>query len=247
MGISLSRNVPMTHSLPISPDLMKRFTATLVKMRHFESLPPEVQEAVAAEARLCHFEAGQVIYLEGEPAEYIYFLERGWIKATRMSREGREQAMLFLQPVEIFGDIALFTQINYPGTVTALEAVDAWLIPSAIFMKLVRRYPELAMAVIHKLGERVLHYIELVENLALRSVEARLANTLLQHAVELDGQLLVPRRAWTTFDEMAVRLGTVRDVLSRALRTLESEGLLKVEKHEIILMDAKGLAERGNL
>jgi len=85
------------------------------------------------------------------------------------------------------------------------------------------------MAVIRHLGERVLHYLNLVEDLSLRSVEARLAHTLLQHAEFQDGRLVVPRRSWTTFDEMAVRLGTVRDVLSRALKTLEAEGLLRVE------------------
>lgn len=194
-----------------------------------------------------HFEAGQVIYLEGEPAEYVYILENGWVKATRMSHDGREQAMLFLRPAEIFGDIAVFTGTSYPGTTTALEAVDAWAIPSDSLVELVKQYPELAFAIIRKLGERVLHYIELVEDLSLRSVESRLANTLLQNAEILDGQLVVPRRSWTTFDEMAVRLGTVRDVLGRALKTLEAEGLLKVGRKEIILLDAKGLAERGNL
>lgn len=194
-----------------------------------------------------HFEAGQVIYLEGEPAEYVYILENGWVKATRMSHDGREQAMLFLRPAEIFGDIAVFTGTSYPGTTTALEAVDAWAIPSDSLVELVKQYPELAFAVIRKLGERVLHYIELVEDLSLRSVESRLANTLLQNAEILDGQLVVQRRSWTTFDEMAVRLGTVRDVLGRALKTLEAEGLLKVGRKEIILLDAKGLAERGNL
>jgi len=81
----------------------------------------------------------------------------------------------------------------------------------------------------------------------LRNVEARLANTLLQHAEAHDGQLVVPRRGWTTFDEMAVRLGTVRDVLSRALHTLENEGLLKVERREIILLDPKRLEERSGV
>jgi CRP-like cAMP-binding protein len=57
---------------------------------------------------------------------------------------------------------------------------------------------------------------------------------------------LSARRAWTTFDEMAVRLGTVRDVLSRALKTLEAENLLKVEKQAIILLDPQGLAERAD-
>jgi CRP-like cAMP-binding protein len=237
----------LTHSLPIPSKHAAHFRAVLAQVHHFDNLPPEVQDAMAAAATPRHFAAGQVIYLEGEPARYIYVLERGWVKATRMSRDGREQAMLFLEPVEIFGDIAVFIDMTYPGTATALEAVDAWLIPSATLMMLVPRYPELALAVIRKLSERVLHYIELVEDLSLRTLEARLANTLLQHAEEVDGKLLVPRRAWTTFDEMAVRLGTVRDVLSRTLKTLEADGLLKVEKQEILVLDAKRLAERGNL
>jgi CRP-like cAMP-binding protein len=237
----------LTPRLPTTSESKAEFKKTLAQVRHFGSLPPEVQEAMAAAARPRHFAAGQVIYLEGEPAGFIYLLERGWVKATRMSRDGREQAMLFLKPVEIFGDIAVFTCAAYPGTTTALEAVDAWLVPSALLMTLVKQVPDLALAVIHRLGERVLHYVELVEDLSLRSVEARLANTLLQHAEQVDGRLIVPRQAWTTFDEMAVRLGTVRDVLSRILKTLESDGLLKVEKQQILLLDAKALAERGHL
>ena len=189
---------------------------------------------------------GQVIYIEGEPAESIYILESGWIKATRMTRYGREQAMMFLRPVEVFGDIAVLTGTTYPGTVVALESVDVWTIPAKTILDLIPRYPDLAMAVIRHLGERVLHYVNLVEDLALRSVEARLAHTLLQNAEPHDGQLIVRRREWTTFDEMAVRLGTVRDVLSRALKTLEAENLLRVEKQFILLLDPKGLAERAD-
>ena len=102
------------------------------------------------------------------------------------------------------------------------------------------------MAVIRHLAERVLYYVGLVEDLSLRSVEARLAHTLLQHTEPSGGCLAVPRRAWTTFDEMATRLGTVRDVLSRALRVLEEEGLLKVERYQIVILDPAGLAARGD-
>ena len=93
-----------------------------------------------------------------------------------------------------------------------------------------------------RLGERVLHYIELVEDLSLRSVEARVASTLLKHACISDGKLIIPRRTWATFDEMASRLGTVRDVLSRTLKALEEQGLLRVEKHKIVILDADRLA-----
>jgi CRP/FNR family transcriptional regulator len=164
-----------------------------------------------------------------------------------MTSEGREQAMAFMKPGNIFGDIAVFTGENYPASVTALESVDVWVIPAQIFLDLLKRHPELAMTVIRRLGKRVMYFIGLVEDLSLRSVEARLAHTLLRHAEARDGQLIVPRRPWTTFDEMAVRLGTVRDVLSRALKTLEGEGLLRVEKQAIVLLDADGLAKRGDL
>jgi CRP/FNR family transcriptional regulator len=154
--------------------------------------------------------------------------------------------LLFLQPVEIFGDIAVFTDKPYPGTVTALEKVDAWVLPAERMLTLVKEHPDLALAVIQRLSERVLHYVGLVEDLSLRSVEARLAHTLLRYAALQNGQLVVPRREWTTLDEMAVRLGTVRDVLSRAMKTLEAEGLLRVERHAILLTDPKGLAERAD-
>jgi CRP-like cAMP-binding protein len=76
-------------------------------------------------------------------------------------------------------------------------------------------------------------------------VEARVAKTLLKHAGVAGDRLVVPRRTWTTFDEMATRLGTVRDVLSRALKTLEDEKLLHVERHQIVILDPAGLAARG--
>ena len=127
----------------------------------------------------------------------------------------------------------------------ALEPVDAWAITETDIHDLIDRHPVLANAMIQRLGGRVMHYIQLVEDLSLRSVEARLAHNLLKHA-ELSGDhLVVQRRRWATFDEMAIRLGTVRDVLSRTLKTLENEGLLRVERDSIVILDASSLEARG--
>ncbi|MGE5250285.1 MAG: Crp/Fnr family transcriptional regulator [Bacteroidota bacterium] len=224
-----------------------RVRALVGRSRHLGELPTEVKDRLAAAASLRHFCAGEVIYVEGEPARNIYLLESGWVKCTRMTREGREAALIFLAPNEVFGDIGVFTGTAYVSTAVALEEADAWAIPAGTVLGLVSQSPALASAVIRMLGDRVLYYIGLVEDLALRSVEARLANNLLRHAEAADGRLLVPRRNWTTLNEMAVRMGTVRDVLSRALKTLESQGLLRVEKEAIILVDPQGLRERGSL
>ncbi|MHB0923660.1 MAG: Crp/Fnr family transcriptional regulator [Bellilinea sp.] len=219
----------------------------MMQIKNFDTLSVEAQEAIMMASSFRHFDAGQVIYVEGEPATFVYILERGWVKATRMTHEGREQGLLFLRPVEIFGDIAIFTETTYPGTTTALESVDVWAIPSLKLLELVQQYPDLALMIIRKLSQRILYYIGLVEDLSLRSVEARLAHTLLYHAELKNGQLVVPRRFWTTFDEMAVRLGTVRDVLSRVIKSLEADGIIKVEKKAILLLDPKGLSERAHL
>lgn len=220
---------------------------TLKNISYFAGLPETVISDLGQVAVKRYFDTGQVIYLEGEPTKSIFVLEAGWVKATRVTREGREQAMAFMRPGEIFGDIAVFIDQPYPATVTALEPVTVWIIPAGNFLALIKQHSELALAVIRRLGMRVMYFIGLVEDLSLRSVEARLAHTLLRHAEARDGQLFVPRRGWTTFDEMAVRLGTVRDVLSRALKTLEAEKLLRVEKQAIVLLDADGLAQRGDL
>lgn len=230
-----------------APVQVARLKTLLKSIRHFDSLPPEIQESLAVTATRRTFLADQVIYIEGEPAEFLYIIENGWVKATRISREGREQALLFLHAGEVFGDIAAFTGQSYPGTVTALEKVDLWVIPAAEIIDLTRQNPDLAMAVIRRMGERVMHYVDLIEDLSLHNVERRVARTLLRNAGSQDGRLVVPRQAWTTYDEMAVRLGTVRDVLSRALNTLENEGLLQVQRREIILLDRQGLAKRGDL
>lgn len=163
----------MILNLPPAPQHLTRLKVLLARTRHFDGLPPEVQERIAASASPRHFAAGRVIYVGGEPAESFYLLERGWVKAMRMSRDGREQAMLFLESGEIFGDIAVFSGTTYAGTVAVLEDVDVWTIPADEFLELTKQYPALAMAGIRHLSDRVLHYIGLVEDLSLRNVETR--------------------------------------------------------------------------
>jgi CRP/FNR family transcriptional regulator len=194
-----------------------------------------------------HVESGQVIHLEGEPGEKVYILEKGWAKSIRTAIDGREQATIFLKAGELFGDEAVFTNTPYPVTVMALEKVEMWIIQKQVLLETIQRYPVLAMVFIRRLSERVLYYVELVEDLGLRNVQARVANTLLKHAELVDGNLVVPRQHWTTLDEMAIRLGTVRDVLSRILKALEAEGILKIGRTKIIIFDPQKLLERGRV
>jgi CRP-like cAMP-binding protein len=81
----------------------------LKNISYFSGLPDTVIADLAKCAIQRHFDTGQVVYLEGEPAKSVFILEAGWIKATRVTLEGREQAMAFMRPGEIFGDVAVFS------------------------------------------------------------------------------------------------------------------------------------------
>jgi CRP-like cAMP-binding protein len=98
-------------------------------------------------------------------------------------------------------------------------------------------HPALARQVVKDLAGRVIHLVRLVEDLSLRPVEARLARLLLEQA---EGEA-VQRRRWATQAEIAARLGTVPDVVNRALRKLAEAEIIKVERHQIRILDKEGL------
>ncbi len=235
----------MTDAAP-TPPARERLERALGRVPYFAQQPDAVKNTLLTSARHHEYEAGQIIYLAGDPAKYVYVLEQGWIKSSRMTRAGREQGLLFLRPVDVFGHIGVFTDGTYPGSTTALEHAHVWAIPAETILGLARQHPEFSVGLIRELSSRILHFISLAEELGLRSVDARLCQNLLRNAVIQDGRMVVPRREWTTFDEMAVRLGTVRDVLSRSLKKLEADGLILVERDAIVLLDPHGLADRCN-
>jgi len=221
------------------------FNQTLARIRHLETLPAKVQDDLARAVTPHRYRPGQIIYMKGDTATAVYFLAKGWVKAARISCGGREQATMFLYAEEVFGDVAVITEAPYLDTVTALETVEVWRIPAHTFREQMTRHPSLTLAFAKRLGERVRYFADLVEDLSLCSVEKRVARTLLRYARLHNERCFVPRQGWTTLDEMAVRLGTVRDVLGRALKALEKEHLIAVHKQEIIILDPDGLAARG--
>jgi CRP/FNR family transcriptional regulator, cyclic AMP receptor protein len=236
------------HSRQFTPVLdTVRARKTLSTVRHVANLPDDILDSLVRLMSPCQFNAGHVICIEGEPGEKVYILEKGWVKAVRTAVDGREQATIFMHDGELFGDEAVFTGTPYPVTVIALENITAWAIEGPALCKLAQTHPALAMAVIRHLAERVMYFIQLVEDLGLRNVQARVAHTLLLHAGLKEGQLVVPRKAWTTLDEMAIRLGTVRDVLSRTINALEADGILRMERTRIVILDPQKLLERGRV
>ncbi len=189
------------------------------------------------------YDPEQVILIEGEPCAGLYIVESGWLKAVKIGMEGREQVLQTLGPGEVFNAISVFTDAPNQATVAALEASVVWMVRREALLKLLDDHPALARQVVKDFAGRVMHLIRMVEDLALRSVEARLARLLLEQA---EGES-VQRRRWATQAEMASRLGTVPDVVNRALRKLAEGGMIQVERHQIQILDKEGLKSAAQL
>jgi CRP/FNR family transcriptional regulator len=165
------------------------------------------------------------------------------LKAVKISAQGREQVLRFIGPGEAFNEIGVFAGTRNPATVIALEPATVRVIHCDVMRSLLADYPDISSAAIQNLARRVYHLVSLVEDLSLRTVEARLARNLLEQSEAST----VRRERWATQAEMASRLGTVLDVLNRALHSLANEGLIEVERHRIRILDREGLKKRAML
>ncbi len=209
----------------------------LRRIPYFRDMTPEVLEAVARSARLHIYAAGQLVILEGEPAAGLYAIQEGRLKVSKIAVDGREQILQLLKAGEAFNAVSVFSGSLNPASVTALEAARVWCIGREQMLGLLDTQPQLARRVIEDLAGRIQYLIGLVEDLSLRTVEARLARLLLEQA---QGDA-IQRRRWATQSEIAARLGSVPDVVSRTLRRLAKQGIISVSRQEIRLLDRAAL------
>lgn len=212
----------------------------LTAIPYFAKLDAQLLQMLARAAVRRAYEPSEVVFLEGEPCAGLFIVESGWLKSLKMSPKGREQILRLVGAGEAFNEISVLLSSPNLVTVVALERSVVWVIQCDTFLQLLDQYPPLARIITQNLAQRVLNLLSLVEDLSLRPVEARLARLLLEQSANK-----VQRHRWATQAEMASRLGTVPDVLNRALRSLVEQELIAVERHQIKILDRKGLEAKS--
>lgn len=205
----------------------------LRSLPYFATLSAEEVERIGKETVELSFAKREILFLEGESCQGLYIVKSGQIRVFKSSPEGREQVLLIAGPGDSFNDVPIFDGGLNPASSSALEASTVYIVPKETVLSLVADCPA-ALAVIRLFAGRMRRLTALVEDLSFRSVVSRLAKLLLDLAVVEDGPSPIRH---LTQDEMAAMVGTVRDMISRALRALEKEGAIKVEAHRILVKD----------
>jgi CRP/FNR family cyclic AMP-dependent transcriptional regulator len=215
----------------------------LRRVSYFAGLSDALLAELAALSGERRYARGQVIFLEGEPCAGLHIVAEGAVRVYRMSPQGREQVLEQLGPGKTFNDVAVLDGGPNPASAMALTDAVLLLVSRDGIRRLAQAYPELAWALIESIAGRARHLVAMVEDLSLRSVRARLAKLLLAQAQHSAGQARIERDRMVTQAEMAARLGTVREMIGRALRELADDGLIAFDRHRIIILDRARLAD----
>jgi CRP/FNR family transcriptional regulator len=205
---------------------------------YFRPLDEDTLASIAALASRRIFEPNEVIFLEGEPCAGLFIVHSGHVKIYKVSPEGREQILTIIGPRDSFNDVAVFDGGPNPACAQAMQVTQLCVIERPAMLRLFDRYPKIAQAVVAVLATRARMLVGMVEDLSLRSVTARLAKLLLDQATQPEGMPL-------THQQMAARLGTVREMVSRALRELEAEGMVRRDGRQIVITDRAALEQRA--
>ncbi|WP_028575343.1 Crp/Fnr family transcriptional regulator [Desulfonatronovibrio hydrogenovorans] len=206
----------------------------------FSSLSQEHILALESIAQIKKVEAGQTIFLENDPGIGFYGITKGKIKIYKLSPFGKEHILHIFGPGEIFAEVAVFAGKNFPANALALEESTLLFFPRDKFRGLLADNPDLSLALLGLMSMRLRQMVGKVEELSLKEVPARLATHLLllrentgQNKFSLD----------INKTQLAALLGTIPETLSRVIRKMKDESLIKTSGNMVVLLDIQSLKE----
>lgn len=198
----------------------------------FDQLPEPVRTRVLEGARRVRLAAGARVFAAGDPCTAFPLVLAGRIGVSRASADGRELLLYRVGPGEgcIVTSSCLLGEVPYPAEGIAEEDTELVLLPRAAFVELLAAEP-FRRFVFGLFAERLAALTELVDAVAFRRLDARLAERLLAG----------PPVHETTHQALAAELGTVREIVSRTLKSFEERGLVRLGRGRVEVLDAPGL------
>jgi CRP/FNR family transcriptional regulator len=230
--------------VPVAEESMKtKWIAALQCTALFGDLKAEVLTDVARRAVELHLQKSEMLFLAGEPARGLFVIVSGKIRAFQQNEDGREQVMYVDTAGSVLGDVPVFDDGPYPVSAIAEVEANVLFIEKRDIRELCVKYPSLALAALRLMAGKVRKHATLVEALSLHEVGQRLALFLLseKQSATSFGDNSTAFCLRLSNHEIASRIGSVRDVVSRAFSRLKRQGLISMEDRDVKILDLQGL------
>ena len=219
--------------------------AALRRVAYFRSVPAAELARLARRCRPRSLKRGERAFEAGDACRGLLVVADGAVEMRQVSPRGREQVLHAEGAGATLGEAPLFDGQGYIASAVAVEPTRLVLVPRGAVLDLCRRHPAVALSMLEAMARRVRRFAGLVEDLAFRQVTERLARHI-EAAAAASGSPLTPGAVvdlGLTQEQLAARLGTVRELVSRALAQLERAGAIKRRRSGIVIRDPGRLAE----
>lgn len=203
---------------------------------------PELQ-GLAAVAVPRSYEAGEVVFREGDEGNSCYVVRGGLLRATKTHSDGRTIALTELRPGDMFGELALFSGETRSATIEALEPTTTVALLADDIRRLLLAQPDIAIKMLAGLADRVRGANERIASQSFQSVPSRVAGVLLTQVEarrdegDADGTVVVN----ATQSDIAQLAGSSRESASRFLATLERAGVVTLQRGKVLVREADAL------
>lgn len=217
------------------------------KLRHlaevtiFRNLPPRELEELGRVSTMSSVRRGRVFYHPGEPNEVLFVLKQGRVQLYRLDPNGKKLIVAILGPHTVFGEMAMLGALMNDTFAEAIEDCLICVVSHNDLERLVMANPQVALGLLEMVGQRLRDAVVRLEDMAFKSISARMANLLLRLS-ESSGQQHGVVDGYTHLD-LAEIIGTYRETATQTLNQFKTAGLIDIARKRIIILDREGLEE----
>jgi CRP/FNR family transcriptional regulator len=218
-------------------------TELLSRVPVFSALAGEDIQRVAEVAVPRRFDAGAVVFREGDESDTCYVVRSGRARAVREHQDGRSITLANFGPGDIFGELAMFDDERRSATVETLEETEAIAILGGDMRRLLREHPDIAVKLLQALGRRLRETNERLARQSFQTVQSRVAGVVSQlvAAARAEGADDQDVLITATQADLAQLAGSSRESASRFLAVLERAGIITQGRGKLIVHDAAAL------
>jgi len=220
----------------MSTDLLRRCPL-------FAGLKEEDLKKIRAIASLRQVGKKKVLFSEGEEAKGFYVILSGKVKIYKVSSEGKEQILHIVSAPDAFAEATLFLEGIYPAFAETLSDTQLLFFPKRDFIQLIQKNPQLSINMIVTLSHYLKRFALLIEELSLKEVSSRMAKYLIDLSSKFSKEGKSPKEVELDLSktQLASKLGTISETLSRTLAKMKTKGIIDVKKNKILILNREAL------
>ena len=220
-------------------------TEVLRRCPLFAGLNEENLKSIRAIALPRQIRKKEVLFAEGDEARGFYVILSGKVKVYKVSPEGKEQILHVVSAPDSFAEAALFLEGRYPAFAEALIDSQLLFFRKRDFIQLIEKNPQLSINIIISLSQFLKKFASLIEELSLKEVSSRISKYLLDLSLKLSKEGKSPQEVELDLSktQVALKLGTISETLSRTLGKMKAKGIIDVKKNKILILNRRALEE----